>query len=428
MLWFLIERWILDITILDKNPINCEFEEIRSVTWDWYLDNLERFDYICKSPGISPFQEKLLPYREKFISWTQIFFENYVGKTIWITGTKGKSTISTLLYECLSAWGYKVKLVGNIWAPVLSEINLEKDTDYDYVIYELSSYMLQDFSPKLEIWFLNNIFPCHLDWHYDSFSIYKQAKINILQNAHTKILHGDLSSDSDIAWIREIKTFFDSKWAYSSDEHWFYINSELVYSNKILLEWEHNKKNICWVIAMLHSITKDVASIAQMLEKVLPIFSWLPNRIEYIGTYEGIRFINDAIATTPESTLAAIDTFSWEVETLFLWWEDSGFSFSCLRESILKSGIKNIIAFPDTSEKVFPEIELRDYEHAFEIDIEGKSLQFIKTRSMKIGVDFAYKTTLPWKLALLSCAAPSFSIWNNYLEKAQEFKKYVKEY
>ncbi len=71
---------------------------------------------------------------------------------------------------------------------------------------------------------------------------------------------------------------------------------------------------------------------------------------------------------------------------------------------------------------------MRDYEVAFEIEIEGKLLQVIKTRSMKTGVDFAYKTTLPGRIALLSCAAPSFSLWKSYLEKAAQFKKEVQNY
>lgn len=94
----------------------------------------------------------------------------------------------------------------------------------------------------------------------------------------------------------------------------------------------------------------------------------------------------------------------------------------------MRSSIRNIIAFPDTSEKIFPEIQLRDYEIAFEIEIEGKFFSMIRTRSMKIGVDFAYKTTLPGRIALLSCAAPSFSLWKSYLDKAAQFKKEVQNY
>lgn len=425
-LQFLLKEGIKDITVLDKNPIDTWNEHIQSISWDWYLDDLQSYDVIVKSPGISPFQEKLLPYREKFISGTQIFFSNYTWKVIGLTGTKGKSTCSTLLYEALKALSFDVKLVWNIGKPVLDEIDLRDE--HEYVVYELSSYMLQDFSPNLTVWFLNNIYPCHLDWHFDSLSIYKQAKINILRNAEVKIINWELSRESEILRIKDERIYFDSRWSYTYNSNGFFIDGRCVYSWDVALNWEHNKKNITGVIAILSELGINQNDISQALEQILPSFWWLPHRIEDIWVYEGIRFIDDAIATTPESTIAAINTFDWELETLFLGGEDSGFDFKDLRKKILSSSVKNIIAFPDTSEKIFPEISMRDYDQVFEIEIDGRLLQFIKTRLMLKWVDFAYKTTLPWKIALLSCASPSFSLWKSYIQKAEEFKQAVSNY
>ncbi len=423
---FLVKQGINDITVLDKNVINILDTNIQCITWDTYLDNLDIYDVIFKSPWVSPFQDKLLPYREKFISQTQIFFSNYEWKVIGITGTKGKSTCSTLLFKLLSTLRYDAKLVWNIGAPVLEEIHL--NTGHDYIVYELSSYMLQDFCPKLEVWYLNNIYPCHLDWHYNSLAVYKEAKVNILRNSKTKIIHWDFATEREIKSIKEEKVFFDSKGHYSYDEDSFFINNECIYTWFIALNGEHNRKNITWVIAILYELWISIVNINTALKEVLPIFWGLPHRIEDIGTYEGIRYINDAIATTPQSTIAAIETFDGNLQTIFLWWEDSGFDFTELRKRILDSSIKNIIAFPDTSEKIFPEIKIRDYEKAFEIEIEGRELQLIKTKYMKVGVDFSYKTTLPGKIAMLSCAAPSFSLWKGYIQKAQEFISAVKKY
>lgn len=205
---YLLQHEIHDITILDKNPVFSEFPEIQVISWEEYLSVLWDFDIIFKSPGVSPFQEKLLPHRNKFVSQTQIFFENYSGKVIGITGTKGKSTISTLTYNLLSEAGYHVKLVGNIGSPVLDEIDISSGQEYDYVVYELSSYMLQDFTPRLFIGFLNNIYPCHLDWHYDSLDIYREAKMNILRNAQYQIVNSELSRDVEILSIPGKKIYF----------------------------------------------------------------------------------------------------------------------------------------------------------------------------------------------------------------------------
>jgi len=424
---FLQSNGIDDITVLDKKEIVDREEDITYIDGDWYLDELEVYDIIIKSPWISPFSHLLLPYREKFVSQTQIFFSNYRGKVIWITWTKWKSTISTLLYNCLHEAWYDVRLVWNIWSPVLDEVSLSS-LSHDYIIYELSSFMLQDFQPELYVWYINNIFPCHLDWHFDSMKIYKEAKVNILVNASTKILHWDLFQKPEIASLEWDKTYFDTRGIYNFDEKGFFIGEEYIYNWDVKLLWDHNRKNICWVIAILDFLLKDKNKLHDALMGTLPHFSWLENRIENIGTYEWITFINDAIATTPQSTMAAIETFWNDLETLFLWWENSWFEFGDIRTKILKSDIRNIIAFPDTSELIFPEISIREYEKPFEIEIEGKSLQFIRTKFMKTGVDFAYKTTLPGKYALLSCAAPSFSLWNSYLDKAQEFKNEVINY
>ena len=476
---FLQKQGIEDITILDKSDESVKsfwkFDSVVSLLsyqrrkfkcglWNDYLNSLWKYDLIFKSPGVSPFWEKLLPYREKFISQAHVFFENYIGKVIGVTGTKGKSTISTLLYSCLKEAGYSVKLVGNIGNPVLDEIDISKrsviawrdqatqskendswldsrvkheNDKYDYVVYEMSSYMLQDFQPKLYVWFLNNIYPCHLDWHYDSMNIYKEAKYNILQNAETRIVSSELKDEHGIMDITGEKYFFGQGQFYNHKNWYLCIWEEQIFSSSdILLQWEHNLRNIVGVMLILSIVFDDkweapekvLWKISDTFSQVLPKFWWLPHRIENIWVYEGIRFINDAIATTPESTIAAIDTFWEDLQTLFLWGEDSGFEFTNIREKILHSPIQNIIAFPDTSEKVFLEIAMRDYEVPFELEIEWKTLQIIKTRSMKSAVDFAYKTTFPWKVALLSCAAPSFSLWKNYKEKAAEFIKEVREY
>ncbi len=426
---FLQQEKITDVTILDANQhLALELKWEKCVLGKNYMENLWDFDLIFKSPGVSPFQQALLPYRDRFTSQTEVFFSNYTGKVIGITGTKGKSTCSTLLYECLRAGGYDVQLVWNIGKPVLDEVDIRRGKEHDYVIYELSSYMLQDFVPKLEIWYINNIFPCHLDWHYDSFNIYRETKVNILRDTKYAVVHGDLWTDSEVLSLEKNKIYFDTKGEYCFEKNTFLVRGIRVYEWEVRLLWIHNKKNICWVIAILDILLQDTRKISDILMQVLPSFWGLPNRIEDIGEYEGIRFINDAIATTPESTIAAIHTFGGSLQTLFIGGEDSGFDFQSLRDTILQSNIQNIIAFPETGEKIFPEIQVRDYEKAFEVEIEWKILQCMKTRCMKTWVDFAFRTTLPWRVALLSCGAPSFSLWESYTQKAEQFITSVRSY
>ncbi len=434
---FLLRQGREDITILDSNIsqklIYEDFKKdapgLQWIFWDTYLDTLHTFDSIIKTPGISPFWEKLIAHKEKFISQAHIFFEQYTGKVIWITGTKGKSTTSTLLFTALQDLWYRVKLVWNIWNPVLDEVPLDTQDSYDYVVYELSSYMLQDFSPRLEIWVLNNIYPCHLDWHYHSYNIYKEAKLNILTNAHIKIINAELRNDREVQESLWDKHFFWDSWRIYVEKDWVYRDwVKVLGEHDTKLRWKHNYYNISAVLETLISITNDRGDLIPIFKKTLKNFEWLPHRLQSIGIYEGIEFVDDAIATTPESTIAAIDALNGVLQTLIVWGQNSWFVFDTLRRKILTSSIEIIIAFPDTSELIFPEIRYRPYDTPFEMMIEGKSLLFIKTRSMKIAVAFVYRNTLPWRIALLSSWAPSFSLWRNYIEKAEEFIREVKKF
>jgi len=228
------------ITILDENEVtDNSWAEI--VTGEEYLDGLGRFDLIFKTPGISPYHTKIARQKHKLTSQAEIFLDNYEGKVIGISATKGKSTTATLLFETLKQAGQDVKLVGNIGQPVLDEIELT--ANHDYVVYELSSFMLEWFKPKLEVGLLWNIFRCHLDWHNDDFKTYKQAKHNVLEWAKHRITNIDLVSELKIPHLR----YFGSDGDYMYKDGKFLIHGqEVLNDTNILLKWAHNKINIAW--------------------------------------------------------------------------------------------------------------------------------------------------------------------------------------
>jgi len=414
---FLLKNWIPkeNITILDKWEVS-ENNWVKFISGENYTDNLWDFDIIIKSPGLSPYNEKLALYRDKFTSQTQIFFDNYEGKVIWITGSKGKSTTSTLVYELLKKAGFSVKLVWNIWTPVLDEVDVLAWEKYDFIVYELSSYMLEVLKPKLFIGILNNIYDVHLDWHLGREN-YTKAKFNLFYNCENKLVNYELYNRFQI----ENPIYFGTDWKYNFKENNFFIQDTEIFDDKwIVLLWEHNKKNICSVIWVCDILNIDFS----ILKEVLKTFSGLSHRIEDIWTYKGITFIDDAMATTPESTIAAIKTFGRKIGTLFLWWQDSGFTFTELRQIIDENKIENIVLFPDTGIKIYP--ELQEFED--EKDLYLNWIKFFKTSSMEEAVNFAYRNTTKGKICLMSNARPSMSVWKNYLDKALQFKIAVEKY
>ena len=164
------------------------------------------------------------------------------------------------------------------------------------------------------------------------------------------------------------------------------------------------------------------------MKETLESFNWLPHRIQDIWTYKWITFVDDAIATTPDSTKAAINTFWDKLWTIFLWGQDSWFDFSELVNIISNSNIKNLVLFPDTWLKIFWDLLTFDFDKKYEFKFRDKFFNIFKTKSMESAVKFAYEFTEKWKICLLWTASPSFSVWNSYIEKWTQFQEFVKKY
>jgi len=176
---------------------------------------------------------------------------------------------------------------------------------------------------------------------------------------------------------------------------------------------DHNKENIqaALTAADLFHISKDD------IIKALKTFKPLLHRLENVGTFHDITFYDDAISTTPESTIAALQTLK-NVGTLFLGGEDRGYDFSVLVNTIAEKGIQNIVLFPDSGEKI--RILLKSKS--------GYLPQICETKDMEAAVQFAFTHTKKKSICLLSTASPSYSVWKNFEEKGDLFKLYVRRY
>ena len=400
---FLISNWISDITILDKNEIENKNPKIKYISWDNYLDFLNEFDLIIKSPWISPYNSKISPFLDKITSQTEIFYSNYTWKIISITATKWKSTTTTLIYKTLIEAWYNAKIVWNIWNPVLSEISFQDN--YDFIVYELSSYMLEWLKKTDYISILWNIYPDHLDWH-NWFENYSKAKKWILKWSKYSIVRDFLGIKN------ENSSLFWETWKYKFNENKFFIDWKEVLNNDwFLLKWEHNMMNITSVLWICDIIWIDL----KYLEKVCKTFSWLSHRLEEIWTYNWILFVDDAISTTPESTIEWMKVYGENIWTIFLWGLDRGYEFSKLIEKIKEFKIKNIVLFPDTWNKIKELLDLEKYN-------------ILETPKMFDAIKFAFEYTEKWKVCLLSTASPSYNLWKNFEAQWDDFKENVLNY
>jgi len=346
-----------------------------------YLKNVKDFDVIIKSPGIPFFK-----YKDKLTSQTELFFDNCPGKIIGVTGTKGKSTVASLIHGILKG-SY---LVGNIETPSLSFLSKAKKDDI--FVYELSSHQLMNLKKSPHIAVFLNIYPEHLDY-YKNFEEYFSAKKNIYK----------YQSESDyLIFNPEIEPRTKAK-KIKIDVNDF---AQFLKNNQQFLEITHID-NLIAVLNVAKLFNVPEKDIIKSLNK----YKRLPHRLEFVGEFKGIRFYDDSIATIPEAVVYALDSLGDDVETIILGGLDRGIKYDKLVKRIKKSNIKTIIAFPDSGEKIVRNIRSRIY----------------KVDNMKDAVDLAYKHTSKGKICLMSPASPSFNLFKDYKERGDLFKKYINE-
>lgn len=358
-----------------------------------YLHKQSNFEFAIKTPSI-PKEKITLPYSTATNIFMSKIKSQNIHTIIGITGTKGKSTTTSLIYSMLKEAKLPVHILGNIGNPMI-EYAMKNFKQPQIFVVEFSSYQLNDCTYSPDIAVCINLYPEHLN-HHGSEKNYYNAKFNI--TAHQNFGYTFIYNDT----FSTLK-----KWSEKTSAHCIaYNNSELPQFEHNLLG-EHNQNNIqaAYSVAQLFDIPRTT------IKKALKKFKPLEHRLEYVGTFNDIQFYNDANATTPEATIMALQALP-NTETIFLGGQDRGYNFTQLQKLIKKSHIKNIVLFPDTGTKIIT---------------KKSKYNILQTTSMKEAVQFAYDYTSPGKTCLLSCASPSYSLWKNFKEKGNLFKKYIRE-
>ncbi len=378
-----------------------------------YLDNLDSYDIIMKSPGISFAGMDTTKYREKIKSQLELLLEFFDVFTIGITGTKGKSTTSSLIYNMLKNQGKNVMLLGNIGVPVFECIeNLNNDT---ILVLEMSSHQLEFMNHSPNIAILLNVFEEHLD-HYDSFEQYAEAKCNIYKFQKEKdyfLYNVDNETLKRLVNNPIGKTYRVSlKGSTKSD---IYLKGDTVYcENKPIynkneernLKGEYNLNNIMFVLGVSEILNLDIKKTKETIAN----FKTLEHRLELVGTYNGIIFYDNAIATIPMATIEAVKALK-EVDTLIIGGMDRGIDYIEFVEFLNNSEIRNIICMPKTG-------------HDIAKKLKKDKVNVVET--LEEAVKVAKDKTEKGKICLLSPAAASYGFFKNFEEKGDIFKKLVR--
>ena len=406
--------WISD----KKDNFELDFDYLKKdnnsnfISGDNYLEDLNNYDIIMKSPGISFAHMDTTGFIEKIKSQLELFLEFYDNLTIGITGTKGKSTTSSLIYKVLKDQNKKCIFLGNIGIPVFDYIdNLEEDV---IIVLEISSHQLEYTKSSPNIAILLNVYEEHLD-HYDSFNKYAEAKCNIYKNQKENdyflynIDNGMLSKLVNNPIGRTYKVSLKGKEGsniYLKDDNIF-INYKQVYdiNKKRNLVGDYNLNNIMFVLGVSEILGLDINKTTKTINE----FKTLEHRLEFVGKYNDILYYDNSIGTIPMATIEAVKALKI-VDTLIIGGMDRGLDYSDFITFLNNSDINNIICMPKTGHDIAKKIKK---EKCYIVD------------TMEEAVDTAKKVTKKGKICLLSPAAASYGFFKNFEERGDIFKKLV---
>lgn len=380
------------------------------------------FDYLVVSPGIRldrPVFRKAGKNGITFTTATNVFMDLCPCPVIGVTGTKGKGTTSSLIYEMLKADGIDAYLGGNIGTAPLSF--LDKLTPLSVVVLELSSFQIMnmDRSPYMAVVLM--VTSEHLDYHTDTDE-YISAKSNLVRYqkpGDIAVINTDYQNSRKIGagakhsvWQVSTKTPV-SRGSWVQDALVYVSDGKQVESvvpvSEIYIPGRHNWENVTAASAAAYARGVTIASI----RTVVRTFRGLPHRLELVRTHMGISYYDDSFSTTPETAIAAINAFK-QPKIVILGGSGKGSDFSELGEVIRTNGsIKAIIGIGAEWPKIKPEIP----SDKFKI-IEGCG-------SMKEIVDAVLKIAQPNDVVLLSPACASFDMFSNYKDRGDQFKQIV---
>lgn len=414
------------ITIADeKEIITSDIRGCSFVFGSDYLHGLNKYDTVMRSPSI-PKTEPELQEATHVTTATNIFFSECPGTIIGVTGTKGKSTTSSLIHQILNTSYEDVRLVGNIGNPALDA--LPGSTTNTVFVMELSSYQLDDihFSPHVAV--ILPIYPEHLNYH-GNFDKYIKAKGNLVdkQNKDDYVIYnGSNLNSKKIALRSQAQHVAYNKRSKTSTAAWIdndaiWLASEKFRPQRLLTLREipllgcANFENVTASIVTSLIMSVDINHIREAIRSFKP----LEHRLELVGIYRDITFYNDSLATIPEATIHALEALGEKAETIIAGGFDRGLDFSLLGQYISKSKVINLILLPTTGEKIAQALYSADSKSSININFVSSLLE---------AVDLAYKITSKGGVCLMSPASASFNLFKDYSDRGNQFKQLVMEF
>lgn len=419
-----------DITVFDKKELKdmeqntkklIEKNNIKTSLGENYLEKLKNFDVIFRSPSFLPTNPYLKKEADRgALVTTEIeqVIKLSPSKIIGVTGSKGKTTTTTIIYEILKCLGYSCYLGGNIGTPLYSKLDDMKKEDI--VVLELSSFQLMNMTVSPNIAVIINISPDHLDVH-GSYEEYINAKRQIYLNQTENdivVLNNDDEIVKKFAKDAKGKVRYFSK-DYIKDTYILendfitYNKEKIIDTRNLLLKGKHNYLNICTALNTI----KDYINVSnEKLQEIIANIKPVPHRLEYIRTINGVKWYNDSASTSPDKALGGINAFKEKI-VLIAGGYDKKISYEPIAMPIAEK-VSKLILFGQTKNMIYDEIMKLPRELT-------ENLEIYVMDTLEEVVDIANKISTKDEVVLFSPASASFDMFKNAYQRGDIFKDLV---
>ena len=407
------------ITIIDKKDLRDDLapelvlNNVEFISGANYLEGLEKYDLVIKTPGIS--LADIDTSHINITSQMELVLESFEGLSIGITGTKGKSTTTSLIYEILKKQKDHVYLAGNIGIPIIDKV--EEYTKDTILVMEMSSHQLEFLKVSPHLALITNLYQDHLD-HDKTVLKYHQNKLNIfkyqkntdysLYNLDNEYLVNYLTTNHYEGQLVSISNQ-TNKASVHLENGKYYYDQKFLYdpSTPRKLIGEYNIFNIVLALTVSQILKLDMTEA----RKVVQTFEQVDYRMMLVGEYNHVKYYSDTLATIPVATISGIEGLK-NVNTLIFGGMDRGIDYEEFTTYLNNCSVKHLICMPTTGYSIGKKLT-------------NKDVHFCQT--LQEATILATQITEENSICLLSPAASSYEQFKNYEEKADKFKEYLEE-
>jgi UDP-N-acetylmuramoylalanine--D-glutamate ligase len=381
---------------------------------------LAEADVVVRSPGIPQTHPWMVALRAAGVQVTQgtaLWMADHADRTVGVTGSKGKSTTSSLVSHLLTAMGRPNLYGGNIGVPVL-----DLPGDADQYVLELSSYQCSDLTVSPRVAAVTALFPEHLDAHGGEEEYYRD-KLNL-------VAHGPKAIIYNAADPRLAPRLRDRPGAVAAnDPAGFHLDGDTGPAQYVVapdgtrlferaalnLPGRHNAGNLCVALAVLTALGVDCVARAADLRAAAASFQPLPHRLTEITDPSGLTFVDDTLATSPHATTHAIDAYAGKPLTVIVGGNDRGVDYTVLRDHLEGLDAITVLGVPDSGPRIVEALKGLAHVHAEVVD------------DLVAAVHRARDLTPPGGVVLMSPGAPSYGRFRNYEHRSEVYAQAIKD-